>query len=1090
VDVASWLRNLGLERYEAAFRENDVSPDLLHQLTAEDLRELGVAAVGHRRRMLAAIAELRGDPVVPSVVAQTSEARPSTSAAERRQITVLFCDIVGSTPLSTELDPEELREVLTNYQRNVAGAVTGERGYIARFVGDGVLAYFGWPNADEAHAESAVRAGLAIIDAVGPQQLSVRIGIATGLVVTGDLVGVGAAQTMTAVGETPNLAARLQSLAQPNTIVVSEATRSQLGQMFDLEDLGLHALKGFETPVRPWRVLGKTGATSRSEAVYASALTPLIGRDEELGLLLRRWLEAKAGDGRVVLLSGEAGIGKSRLLAALEERLAGEPHISLRYFCSPHHRDSPLFPIIARLEREADFIRGDTAADRLTKLEAVLARTAPSLEDIALLAALLSIPTDGRYPPLELSPQQRKTRTFAALARRLSSLARRDPVLFLFEDAHWSDPSSIELLDAVIEQVPELPVLVVVSFRPEFAAPWFGRPRVNLMTLSRLDRRDATALAAQVVKSQILSSPLLDRIVMQSDGVPLFIEELTRAVLETSEVGTAGATLAVPDTLQASLMARLDRLPAAKMVAQIGSVIGREFSHTLLTAAAGLQEAQLAEGLSELATAGLLFQRGAPPDAVYIFKHALVRDVAYASLLNASRQQLHRRVGEALRDQLPERAETEPEVVAYHFAQAGLTEAAVEWWSKAGDLALQRSAQIEAIAHLEKALELSQKLGDSPEQRLQRLRLQIIYGNALRTVRGFAASETKTAFARARDLAETLGDVPERFSALHGLWSASFYLGELSAMQELARAFLRNVEGRPELPETGVAHRICGMTSWFAGDFIDARQHFEHALACYDEERDRPLAFRFGQDLAVPASGFLALTLLPLGSGDGARLVEETIAHALRTKHAPTIAYAFVHASFFETMRRDRPRSVPYVRAYLDLAREHVMPQWLSLGAIQQGWLDCPTGIPGAGAAQMNNSVRKLRKYGYSVFMPLHEVLLAEAEAEAGHHDVALAIIDAGLAKMTQTGQRWILAEALRVRGELLLKSKPADIDAAEAAFTQAIVVARGQSAKRFEVRAARCLAQLWTDQGRVAEHRGLLAILADGLADGSDADG
>jgi class 3 adenylate cyclase len=406
MDVADWLRALGRERYEAAFRENDVGAEDLRHLTTEDLEGLGVADIGHRRRLLVAIAKLRDDGASLQAARPTGDQRSPTSAAERRQITVLFCDIVRSTPLSTGLDPEELREILTAYQANVGAAVTGERGYITGFVGDGVLAYFGWPNADEAHAESAVRAGLAIVEAVRAQRLSVRVGIASGLVVTGDLVGVGAAQTMTAVGETPNLTARLQALAQPDTIVVSDATRTQLGELFELEDLGHHTLKGFDTPVRPWRVLGKTAAVSRSEVVYASVLTPLVGRDEELALLLRRWQEAKIGHGHVVLLTGEAGIGKSRLLAALEERLAGEPHTSLRYFCSPHYQDSPLYPFIARLEREAGFIQGDTVDDRLTKLEAVLASTLPPPEDVALLGALLSIPAGGRYPAPELSPQQ------------------------------------------------------------------------------------------------------------------------------------------------------------------------------------------------------------------------------------------------------------------------------------------------------------------------------------------------------------------------------------------------------------------------------------------------------------------------------------------------------------------------------------------------------------------------------------------------------------------------------------------------------------------------------------------------------------
>ena len=1087
VDVAEWLRNLGLERYVSVFQENDVNADVLCHLTAEDLKELGVATVGHRRQLLRAVAELRDDAATLQVA--THNTPRSTSAVERRHITVLFCDIVGSTSLSIGLDPEELREILTIYQASVGAAVAGEQGYIARFVGDGVLAYFGWPNPDEAHAESAVRAGLAIIDAVGKQQLSVRIGIATGLVITGDLVGVGAAQTMTAIGETPNLAARLQALAQPDTIVVSEATRIQIGQMFELEDLGLRTLKGFDTPVRPWRVVRQTAVVSRSEGVYVSPLTQLVGRDEELDLLLRRWRESKGGEGRIVLLSGEAGIGKSRLLAALEEHLTDDPRVSLRYFCSPHHQDSALYPVIARLEREAGFTRSDTAADRLAKLEAVLAPTGPPAEDVALLAALMSIPTAGHYPVLELGAQQRKVRTFNALLRRLSGLAHRQPVLLLFEDAHWSDPTSLELLDAVIEQAPSLALLVIVSFRPEFIAPWFGYPRVSLMALSRLDRKDATTLAAHIVQNHALASPLLDRIVVQSDGVPLFIEELTRAVLEAPE--RDAATLGVPDTLQASLMARLDRLPAAKMVAQVGSVIGREFPHTLLAAARRLEDSQLAEGLNELAAAGLVFRRGVPPDAVYMFKHALVRDVVYASLPRIPRQQLHREIGQALCELLPERARIEPEVIAYHFAQAGLKEAAVEWWGKAGDLALQRSANVEAVAHLKKALELCQEVGDLPEQRLRHLRLQIIYGNALRTVQGFIAPETKAAFERARDIAATISDAPERFSADYGLWSGHFLAGDLSAMRELASEFLHNVEGDPSLPETGIAHRMCGMTSWFSGDFADARQHLEHALACYDDKRDYLLAFRFGQDLAVPVMAYLGFTLWSLGVGEDAHgFLKKAVCHALATKHIPTIAYAYLHASLFEMMRRNWRGSDPHLRAYLELAREHVMPMWLAYGAFHEGWLQWHGGDHHAGTAQMHEGLRLMREAGMSTFAPLYELILAETEAAAGYISTAIASVDAQLLSMRRTGQCWFLSEAQRVRGEFLLRSKPADIEAAESAFIESIKIARGQSAKRFEFRAAKRLAQLWSNQAKRVEHRGVLAILADGIADRSEFDG
>jgi class 3 adenylate cyclase len=498
VDVASWLRNLGLEHYEATFRENHVSPDVLRHLTAEDLKELGVAAVGHRRQLLVAIAGLQDEAAPVQAIASTDEHRTPTSAAERRPITVLFCDIVGSTPLSTHLDPEDLRALIGDYQLSVAAAVRDLRGTVVRFVGDGVLAYFGWPNADEAQAESAVRAGFAIIDAVRPQRLAVRIGIAMGLVVVGDLAGTLTAQKLTAVGETPNLAARLQGLAEPDTIVVSDATRAQIGGLFEVEELGVVDLKGFDVPQRVWRVRRETTLASHSEALFGRALAPLIGRDDELDWIMGRWRQANAGEGQVVLLAGEPGIGKSRLLAALETRLSVAPHTVLRYFCSPHHQESPFYPIITRWENEAGFARDDMPVDKFGKLAALLLSTRTSAEDIALIADLLGVPVRGHYVSLSLSPQRKRERTLDALILRLISRARNQPVLMIFEDAHWADPSTLALLHTVIGLLSDLPVLLVVSFRLDFTTPWVGQAGVTLITLNKLNRRQAAELVAQV----------------------------------------------------------------------------------------------------------------------------------------------------------------------------------------------------------------------------------------------------------------------------------------------------------------------------------------------------------------------------------------------------------------------------------------------------------------------------------------------------------------------------------------------------------------------------------------------------------------
>ena len=558
--------------------------------------------------------------------------------------------------------------------------------------------------------------------------------------------------------------------------------------------------------------------------------------------------------------------------------------------------------------------------------------------------------------------------------------------------------------------------------------------------------------------------------------------------MEAPELDLLRVSLAIPDTLQASLMARLDRLPGAKMVAQVGSVIGREFSHMLLAAAADMPDAELSGDLNQLVASGLLFQRGVPPDAIYTFKHALVRDVVYASLSKPPRQQFHRKIAEAIRDQIPERAETEPEVVAYHLTQAGLSETAVEWWSKAGSLALQRSAFVEAVAHLGKALDLSQNLGDSEEQRVSQLRLQISYGNALRVARGFTVPETIAAFARAREIARAIPDVPERFSAEYGLWSGMFASGDLPGMRELADAFLRNVETRPDRPETGIAHRIAGQTCWFAGDFTTARLHLERALGHYDAERDRPLAFRFGQDLAVPAMAWLGMTLWPLGIGSPSGHLEQAITHAVRTEHVPTLVYTYLHAAVFHIMRRDHERSAPLLRLYLELAREHGMPTFLAFGAFHEGWLLWHTGERDLGTAQMHHGLELMCKENIAIIKPLFGVLLAETQAEAGRFDAAVATVDAELAKITGTGQRWCLAETHRVHGEIMLKSPAPDTGAAEAAFVRAIEVARSQSARRFEFRAAKSLARLREHQGKSTEPRGLLAILGGEFDNSGDA--
>jgi class 3 adenylate cyclase len=739
MDIVVWLRSLGLGQYEAAFRENEITEKVLPSLTAEDLKELGVAALGHRRMLIDAIAALRADThATPAAIPGLAAAdAPPRDTAERRQVTVMFSDLVGSTALSARMDPEDLREVISAYQKCVAETVRRFGGFVAKYMGDGVLIYFGYPQAHEDDAERAVRAGLELVAAVSALKthapLQTRVGIATGLVVVGDLIGSGSAQEQAIVGETPNLAARLQGVAEPNSVVIAESTRKLVGNLFELDDLGAEHLKGISGPVRAWAALRPSSVESRFEAMHASGLIELVGREEELELLLRRWSKAKAGEGQVVLLSGEPGIGKSRLTAALLDRLAAETNTRLRYFCSPQHTDSAFHPIISQMERAARFTFADSGQVKFNKLETVLALSSTSKEDAALFAEMLSLPNDGRYVALELTPQQRRQKTLDALFTQVETFARKSPVLMIFEDAHWSDPTSLEAFGRAVDRITMLPVLLVITFRPEFNPPWIGQPHVTSLTLNRLTRREVEKLIERVVGNKPLAANIRQDIIERTDGIPLFVEEMTTAVLEAESqsaaertaAAVASASVAVPATLHASLMARLDRLGKAKEVAQIGAAIGREFSHLLLAAVVRKPEAELQSALERLIAAGLLFQQGVPPNATYLFKHALVQDAAYGTLLREVRRALHARIAEILEHEFVDISEAQPELVARHCTEAGLIEKAAGLWGEAGQRSLARSALVEAAEQLQRALDQIATLPPMPTLRREQIKLQV-----------------------------------------------------------------------------------------------------------------------------------------------------------------------------------------------------------------------------------------------------------------------------------------------------------------------------------------------------------------------------
>jgi class 3 adenylate cyclase/predicted ATPase len=1112
MDVGAWLHGLGLGQYEQAFRDNAVDAEVLPELTGEDLKDLGVSLVGHRRRLLAAVAALREGSASPSTPSSRADVVPPVASGpvarapepERRQLTVMFVDLVGSTALSSRLDPEEMREVIRAYQNTVAGEIARFEGHVAKFLGDGVLAYFGWPRAHEDEAERAVRAGLGAADAVARLRaptgspLAARVGIATGLVVVGDLVGADAAQEPAVVGETPNLAARLQALARPGEVLIAERTRRLVGGLFELEALPAATLKGLPGPVPVYRVLGEGAAEGRFAALRGADLAPLVGRAHELGLLLDRWERAREGEGQVVLLAGEPGIGKSRLVSALHDRLAHQPYTPLSHFCSPFHQTSALHPVIGLLERAAGFAREDKPDEKLAKLEALLVQaTADVAGTVPLLAALLSIPTSDRYPPLGLSPQRQKERTLEALVEQLAGLAGHSPVLAVFEDVHWADPTTLELLDRVVDRVQDLPVLVVVTFRPEFAPRWAGRGHVTLLTLSRLGRREGVALVGRVAGGKALPEEVLGQIVAKTDGVPLFVEELTKAVLESGLLRDAGDAyvlsgplppLAIPSTLHDSLLARLDRLAPVREVAQLGACIGRVFGHELLAAVAPLGEDGLQDALAQLCAAELVFRRGTPPEATYTFKHALVQDAAYRSVLRSRRQQLHARIVEALERDFPATIETEPEILAHHCAQAGLVKKAVGYWLKAGELAIRRSATAEAIARLGKGLELVAGLPDDPERASPELELRTALGGALITARGFGAPEVGDTHARARELCRALGRPPQLFPVLYGQYVFHVNRAELDRALAIAEELLRAAQEQDEAAPLVMGHRTVGFASFYRGEPAPAREHLERALALYDPQRHRSEAFHYVFDPFVASASCLSWALFALGHPEQGRArADAALARARELTHPASLAFALFFACGLARFADDRQAVQGRAEALHALASEQGFAYRVGCAMVLEGSSLADRGRASEGIARIRQGIAAYRATGAVHFDPYFLGLLAQAQRRAGRVPEAEGTVAEALAMVRRTEERYYEVELLRLRGELLLARSPPDPIAAERSLVEALETARRQQTKMWELRAATFLARHWRDEGRTRQAYDLLAPVYGWFTEGFD---
>jgi class 3 adenylate cyclase/predicted ATPase len=1015
----------------------------------------------------------------------------SVHEAERRQLTVLFCDLVGSTALAGQLDPEDWREVVRAYQTACAEVIGRFEGHIAQYLGDGLLVYFGYPQAHEDDALRAVRAGLGMVEAMDTLRLrlmqewgirlSGRLGIHTGLVVVGSMGG-GDRQEQLALGDVPNIAARLQGLAAPDTVVLSAATYRLVQGFVACDDLGVQTIRGMVAPMRLYRVLGESGAQSRLDAAVRRGLTPLVGREAEITLLLERWAQAQNGQSQVVVLSGEAGIGKSRLVQELQARVEQEGATRLVLRCLPDHQQSALYPVIEHLQRLLRLHREDTPEAKLDKLEHILQEYGLPLQEMTpLFAALLSLPAPVHYPPLHLSPERHKQQTQAALIAWLVAEAERQPVLAVWEELHWADPSTLEFLELFLEQAPVARMLTLLTYRPEFHPPWASRSHYTQLTVSRLTRPQVEEMVGWVTGGKKLPAAVVEQIVAKTDGVPLFVEELTKMVLESGLVREANSgyvlsgplqPLAIPATLQDSLMARLDRLLTAKGIAQLGAVLGRQFSFELLQAVSQLDEATLQRELHQLVEAEFLHQHGSPPQATYMFKHVLIQEAAYQSLLKRTRQQYHQGIGQILAARFAETVETQPELLAHHYTEAGRIESAIVYWQLAGERAVERSAHVEAVMHLTRGLEVLQTLPDTAQRAQQELHLQTALGPALIATKGYAASEVEHAYARARALCQQSGETPGLFSALRGLWVFNEARAEYQTARQLGEQLLTLAQTLQDSMLLVEAHRALGNTLFWLGEFAAARTHLEQGMALYDSQQHRSLAFLYGTDPGVVCLSYTAWALGLLGYADQAlQKSDEALALAQRMSHFHSLALALTWAIYLHQARGELQAVQERVEALVSLAAEQRFPYWLALGTILGGWVLSQQRQAAEGIAQMHQGLAAYRATRAELFRTYWLALLAEAYGAAGQVQEGLQALDEALALVDKNGERYWEAELYRRKGELLLQSGVRSAEpGAEVCLQQALAVARRQQAKALELRAALSLSRLWRQQGKRAE--------------------
>jgi len=1086
-DIGAWLAQLQLGEYAGIFAENKIRFEHLSDLSEDDLKELGITAMGDRKTLLRAIADPAGGNALETdgMRELSDRSSPRGGEAERRQLTVMFIDLVGSTALSGRLDPEDMRDVIRAYQDRCAGVITRFDGYVAKFMGDGILAYFGYPRAHEDDGERAVRAGLAIMQAMAGMTtsdgapLEARIGIATGLVVVGDLVGEGSSQEEAVVGETPNLAARLQGLAEPGQVAIAAATRRLLGADFALDDLGEHMLKGIALPTAVFSVVGERAPVSRFEARSGLLMLPLVGRDQELALLLERWNQAKAGEGQGVLLVGEAGIGKSRISHALIDALADEPHIRVRYQCSPYHSDSALWPVIQQLSRAAKFVGEESIDTRLDKLEALLALAGDTGDAAPLIADLVGLDGTSRYGPTDLTPQVHRLRTLEALVSQLLGLAAGKPVLMVLEDAHWIDPTTLDFIERCLDQISATPVLALLTSRPDNQPILAGHPHVTRLTLNRLGRQGVEAIVTRL-GGDTLPAEAIATIITRTDGVPLFVEELTKAVLESGET-------TIPASLHDSLMARLDRVPEIKEVAQTAACIGREFDYSLLATVTEKPENELRQSLDKLAAAELIFRRGTAPDARYTFKHALVQDAAYQSLLKSRRQILHGRIADALEGRTSGKTGAEPEVLAQHLGLAGRHEQAVHYWQKAGDRAIRQFAYTEAITHLNNGLTLLETLPTSPSRNERELALLRTLGTALIYAKGWSTDDVKANYDRAKLLCETVGDDEALFEILRGLWQFYLTRTDLVKALDLGRQLLDHAEHVPGAGRQLEANYALGASYIWRGEFDFAKRHFEAGRALHEQQSHADLARKYGHYSGVVCLYLGAQTHWCLGYPDLARSYAKDARTLARQLPFPfSLAITLMQSAFLLLYCRDPVAASALANEAHATASKYGFPALSAELEIVRGWAWAQIGRRDQGMAQMRLGFEAFEAMGLLLQRPCYLALLAEMYAELGDVESGMRATVQALTLSRQTAEGFAEAEIHRVNSKLIL-AKRSDIAQAVTCLEEALRIARRQNAMSWQLRSARDLARLWAENGERQRALALLLPVYDWFEEGFD---